>query len=213
MGLNEQGFEIVRGVFSPGEVGALIANLPPLDGVAGTRTLLAHPIGQELIRDPRVLELARSCVGAHALAVRGILFDKQPGTNWVLGWHQDTKIAMRERREVPGYTAWSVKEGVPHCQPPVEVLEQCVAVRIHLDDCAADNGALRVIPGSHLRGYHDDVDEQQSLTLECRAGDVILMKPLTQHASSKAVSPSHRRVIHIEWCGVPLADGLEWHFA
>jgi len=37
------------------------------------------------------------------------------------------------------------------------------------------------------------------------------MCPLILHASSKAVSPSHRRVIHIEYAGAELPGGLEWH--
>jgi Phytanoyl-CoA dioxygenase (PhyH) len=37
-------------------------------------------------------------------------------------------------------------------QPPVGVLEQLVAVRIHIDDCPEESGALRVIPKSHLQG-------------------------------------------------------------
>jgi hypothetical protein len=37
------------------------------------------------------------------------------------------------------------------------------------------------------------------------------MCPLILHASSKAASPSHRRVIHIEFASLELPGGLHWH--
>ncbi len=37
-------------------------------------------------------------------------------------------------------------------QALVEVLEQLVALRLHIDECGPEDGALKVIPGSHLNG-------------------------------------------------------------
>ena len=51
-------------------------------------------------------------------------------------WHQDLSIAVKERHEVAGFGPWSVKEGVP-VQPPVEILESMLTLRLHLDDCHA----------------------------------------------------------------------------
>ena len=42
-----------------------------------------------------------------------------------------------------------------YVQPPVSVLEQLVAVRIHIDDCLAESGALRVVAKSHSNGRLD----------------------------------------------------------
>jgi ectoine hydroxylase-related dioxygenase (phytanoyl-CoA dioxygenase family) len=88
--------------------------------------------------------------------VRSILFDKTPDQNWAVSWHQDLTIALERRVDVPGYGPWSVKDGVVHAQGPVELLEKMVTVRIHLDDTPAENGALRVIPGSHRHGRLSD---------------------------------------------------------
>jgi hypothetical protein len=41
-------------------------------------------------------------------------------------------------------------------------------------------------------------------------GGLILMKPLLVHASSPAIRPDHRRVIHLEFTAVELPDNLEW---
>ena len=45
-----------------------------------------------------------------------------------------------------------MKANVLRVQPPAEVLEHMVSMRLHLDNCGEENGALRVIPGSHLHG-------------------------------------------------------------
>jgi ectoine hydroxylase-related dioxygenase (phytanoyl-CoA dioxygenase family) len=208
--LGQKGYFVLESVFSHTEISDLIQRLPALGDRAGTRSLLEETVGQECAADERVIDLVRSALGTVAKPVRGILFDKTPDTNWTLGWHQDTKIAVLERRDVAGYSAWSVKEGVVHCRPPVHVLENMIAVRIHLDDCGESNGPLQVIPASHRQGFCDVVNEAEAVQLTCKAGDVILIKPLTLHASSKSDSPSHRRVIHIEFCAVQLNGGLCW---
>jgi ectoine hydroxylase-related dioxygenase (phytanoyl-CoA dioxygenase family) len=109
-----------------------------------------------------------------------------------------------------------VKRGVPHARPPVGVLENMVAVRIHLDDCDRDNGALRVIPGSHRHGIMSDeqiksfIEREESVVCEAARGSALLMRPLLLHSSGPAKSPRHRRVVHIEFAAGPLPGGLEW---
>lgn len=211
--LSTHGFSVEAGVFLLEEISQMLAWLPELGEAAGTRSLLDIPECRELAADPRIRTLVEADLGSSAIPVRGILFDKNPNANWVLGFHQDRKIAVKQRIEVLGFTAWSEKEGVTHCQPPKEVLEQCLAVRIHLDDCGPENGPLRVVPGSHLNGLNSLNTDLPKQTLPAKAGDVILMKPLLWHASSKATNPSHRRVIHIEFSSARLPSGLEWAFA
>jgi ectoine hydroxylase-related dioxygenase (phytanoyl-CoA dioxygenase family) len=214
--IREEGFAIIPGVLCAEEARALIPLLPVLQSAAGTRNLLDLPWTRGLASDPRFVALVEDALDGPAIPVRAILFDKSPVANWNLGWHQDKKIAVKRRVEVAGYSAWSEKEGIIHCQAPAELLEACVAVRIHLDDCGAENGPLRVLPGSHRHGILAQIDPGQcAAPVDClvRAGDVILMKPLVLHASSKASSPDHRRVIHIEYCGAPLPGGLEWAYA
>jgi hypothetical protein len=61
--------------------------------------------------------LVEPVLGWDAFAVRGILFDKLPGANWKVPWHQDCVIAVHERMDSPGWEPWSVKEGVAHVRP------------------------------------------------------------------------------------------------
>jgi ectoine hydroxylase-related dioxygenase (phytanoyl-CoA dioxygenase family) len=96
------------------------------------------------------------------------------------------------------------------------VLEDLIAVRVHLDDSGPDNGPLRVVPGSHRLGRIPR-DQQAALRLEfgeveCHVprGGALLMKPLLLHASSKATGPRQRRVLHFLYGPPELPLGLEW---
>lgn len=203
MSLERDGFELRARLIEPGEVERLRR---ALEGSGhGRRGLLAVP---------EVRALTRLMPGLHP--VRGILFDKLPGANWKVPWHQDVTVAVRERRDVEGFRNWTVKDGIPHVHPPVEVLEGMVALRLSLDDCTPANGPLRVVPGSHRRGR---LPKPEVLRLGhsgpevvccVPAGGAVLMRPLLIHASSKAERPGHRRVIHLEFASGILPGGLEW---
>lgn len=91
-----------------------------------------------------------------------------------------------------------------------------IAIRVHLDDCPASNGALQVIPGSHRYGWLDDqIDEWKSrgleMTCEVGAGGIVSMCPLTLHASAPSENPGNRRVIHIEFAAEDLPGDLDWN--
>ena len=149
--------------------------------------------------------------------VRSILFDKTPDENWPVAWHQDLTITVEEQKEVEGYGPWSVKDGAPHVQPPVSLLENMITLRIHLDPTPEENGALRVIPGSHLDGKSptpkvSEKQEQSAVTCVCEPGDVLMMSPLILHASSRSTQPARRRIIHFEYArDADLDPALEWH--
>jgi ectoine hydroxylase-related dioxygenase (phytanoyl-CoA dioxygenase family) len=110
-----------------------------------------------------------------------------------------------------------VKEGVVHVQPPVEVLQRMLTVRIHLDDTDGENGALRVIAGTHQMGrltseQISELREERAETLcVAAAGDALLMRPLLLHASGRSTNDRQRRVLHIEYAATELPGGLAWH--
>jgi ectoine hydroxylase-related dioxygenase (phytanoyl-CoA dioxygenase family) len=131
-------------------------------------------------------------------------------------WHQDLAIAVAEQIETEGFGAWSVKEGIIHVQPPPQILTTMVTLRLHLDDCNVDNGALRVLPGLHLGGglstqaIADFAGKNSPVVCEMAKGSALLMRPLLLHASSPAKNPSHRRVLHVEYAAAQLPNGLKW---
>jgi hypothetical protein len=219
------GFALVSNVVRAGEIDALIEELsrPRAGGsirggkMYAARNLLATvPAVAKLAVMSPLRSLAECVLGPAAFPVRAILFDKLPGANWQIGWHQDQVIAINTRKEVPGFTAWSIKRGIPHARPPVYVLERMLTLRVHLDECNESNGALQVIPGSHANGLLDDSQIQEIVgripprICAARSGDVLAIRPLLLHSSAPAAEPGHRRVIHLEYAAEPLPGGLEW---
>ncbi len=214
--LSTAGFEIHRSIFPAAELCKMRDEAIKISESAGSacvRGLLRRStVFREMAKGPAVQKL----IGPDLYPVRSILFDKTPGANWPVAWHQDLTITVKDRVEVEGYGSWTVKDGCHHVQPPVSVMEQMVTVRIHLDETGALNGPLRVIPGSHLKGRRIQgtvslVDEESAVSCECSAGDVLIMRPLIQHSSRRAKTPGHRRVIHIEYARLDsLHPDLSW---
>jgi hypothetical protein len=212
--LEAQGFALLPEVLPQWE--SLLARLGPVCG-AGRRGLLALPEVAELACSSQLLNLVSPYLPAAPRPVRAIYFDKSPEANWLVPWHQDLTLALSARLEVPGFGPWSVKEGIPHVQPPIALLEQMLTIRLHLDDCDESNGALRVLPGSHRLGRlsAERITQlrEQLPVVSCglAAGDALLMRPLLLHSSGKSQTSSHRRVLHLEYAAFDLPAGLAWH--
>lgn len=211
------GIEHVQGALSAWEL-SILADLMDRRLTDGPGTRLTHdPALQELAGKGGTLSrIAASKLGARARAVRAVLFDKRPGSNWALGWHQDRTIAVRARIDTEGFGPWSVKAGILHVEPPFEIIERMVTLRAHLDDCGEDNAPLLVVPGSHRLG-RIPVDEVASHVASAdayacvaRAGDVWVTATAVVHASKAARNPTHRRVLQLDYSGDDLPNSLEW---
>jgi len=213
--LKAHGFAIVPQVLDQAACEALCNLLGDAEG-AGTRGILRMPEVMQLA-ESLLADLVRPYLPAKPIPVRGIFFDKRPETNWLVAWHQDLTPALKERVEVPGFGPWSLKEGVPHVQPPVGLLAQMLSVRLHLDDADSTNGALRVLLGTHRLGRLNAEailncrETREEVLCEAKAGDALLIRPLLLHASSRSISERRRRVLHIEFAGFDLPAPLEWN--
>jgi hypothetical protein len=215
----KSGYFVIPGVIDAVLNRRLGAFVEGIGGGAGSRRLLdqawcAHLAGA-LRGDARI----RSLLPGKAVAVQCTFFAKSPTKNWLVALHQDLSIPVKERVESPECSGWSEKEGQLYVQPPITVLERLVAVRVHIDDCPAENGALRVVPHSHMEGR---LDPSQAEALRQRHGEtvipvaqggVLVMRPLLLHASSKATSLNPRRVLHFVFGPPVLPLGLEWRWA
>lgn len=219
---DRDGFTILAPPLQPARLDSLrgvLAKAPSPDrrGVYARRDVLDILLVRDLCAG-ELGEIARQVLGSRARAVRGLFFDKVPGANWKVPWHQDLSIAVREEHQAEGFGPWSLKDGVTHVQPPASVLESMLTLRLHLDACPCENGALCVLPGSHLAGrlgasqiqqWREQVEER---VCEVELGEILLMKPLLLHASSASTQPSHRRVLHIEWAARDLPAPLRWFY-
>jgi ectoine hydroxylase-related dioxygenase (phytanoyl-CoA dioxygenase family) len=217
--VESDGFAIIPHVFPEREVVDLLAMLENSElqrSRAGMRHAMRNAAVAALARDPRMLELAQEVLGGSAIPFRATLFDKSPTSNWLVVWHQDTALPLRERREVPGWGPWSIKDGVNYAHAPADALEQILALRLHLDDSRAENGPLRVLPRTQNLGVLSDEQLHELSTkvdaIDCLVprGGVLAMRPLIIHASSKSQSEMPRRVLHIEYAtSAAIAGGLQ----
>jgi len=217
--VEQDGFSIVSDVLSHEEVEQLADELnqsPLRRSRAGVRHALGHPAVQRVARDPRLLCLTQETLGPGAFPFRVTLFDKSPEANWLVVWHQDTALPLRERREAPEWGPWSVKDGVTYAHAPAAALSQILALRVHLDDSGPANGPLRVLPGTHTLGVlTDEAIHELAATVspvDCLAprGGIVAMRPLLVHCSSKSKIQARRRVLHIEYAARPAFEaGLE----
>ena len=214
--VSNDGYAILPQVLTSEEINHLLSDLESSAAQhsrAGIRHLMSNPAVEKLAKDHRMVGLARCVLGCDAFPFKATLFDKSPDANWLITWHQDTALPLREKQETPGWGPWSVKDGVTYAHAPASALEKVVALRLHLDDSTDQNGPLRVIPGTHSQGVLD-VDQlnssaakKNSVACTVERGGVIVMRPLIIHASSKSQSTLSRRVLHIEYAksnAVPL---------
>jgi ectoine hydroxylase-related dioxygenase (phytanoyl-CoA dioxygenase family) len=206
--VEEQGFAILPGVISHeflDQASCAISQPAAHRSRAGVRHAMHLDAVTSIASCSTLMALACDVLGRGAFPFRATIFDKSPNVNWLVVWHQDTALPLRRRLDMPGWGPWSTKEEIIYAHAPAEVLSQVLALRIHLDDSTADNGPLRVLPGTHLFGVLNDEQihqfSEQVSPIECPVprGGVLAMRPLLVHASSKSRSEVPRRVLHIEY--------------
>lgn len=208
-----QGFELIENLIPPGDIDNIHQEINQLHefSPAGIRNADAKlPSIQQLATSALALQLAEHYMQDKPLLMRCILFNKTPEKNWLVSWHQDKTLCMPRKFEHPDWKPWSIKDGLHHVQPPLNILNQMITLRFHLDDNHRENGCLKVLPESHRQGILSP-RKIQSLNEEipptyCLAskGTALVMKPLLVHASSKAIKPDRRRVIHMEFAPIQL---------
>lgn len=200
---DRDGFAILPPVLSAAACEALVAmcETAPVTG-AGSRSLLALDAISSLGRSLAAIPSIAALLPAGAQTIQCTLFSKSDASTWSVASHQDLSIPVHERRDVSGWSGWSVKEGVWFVQPPVEVLEQMVAVRLQLDDNSADTGPLEVVPGTHVMGRLSNAAIREVAAASGKVpcvvdrGGVVVLRPLLIHSSAKGRSAGHRRVLH-----------------
>ena len=152
----------------------------------------------------------------NSIALQCTLFEKSVDQNWLVSIHQDLSIPVAEKVEHPDLNGWAEKDGVIFVQPPDCVLNELVAVRIHIDDCGMSDGPLRIVAGTHKFGRMANMialtlrDQICETICPVSKGGALLIKPLVLHASSKSSGNSKRRVLHFVFGPSELPLGLKW---
>lgn len=210
------GFGLIPALLDSADCAYYAAAAQPAAGAlsGGTRNLLTEPWCVALADQLQQHSLLKLLLPNEAVAVQCTYFQKSASRNWLVPIHQDLSIPVAGRVDEPTLGAWAMKEGTLFVQPPVAVLEQLVAVRVHLDDCLAQDGPLRVVPGSHRQGViepeHAHLAKSGEVLCEALQGHALVMRPLLLHASSKSSGTGLRRVLHFVFGPKALPFGLRW---
>lgn len=216
MRLSTDGVALVQALLNEQQCDDVARSLEPLQaGGAGSRRLLHETWCAALAEKVKAHPAVRAALPERARAVQCSVFEKSASRNWLVAIHQDLSIPVAERVDHPALSGWSEKEGALFVQPPEGVLAQLLAVRIHIDACALEDGPLRVVPGSQELGRVEPAQaallgRAKGVTIPAARGDALLMRPLVLHASSKASGTSRRRVLHLVFGPESLPCGLAW---
>jgi len=223
--LIENGFTTVDNIYSDKEIEQILSTIDQADTTKETfrkstdlfairQFLKEIPETTNLIFNDNLKNLVTQLFGDNYFVVKSIYFDKPETSNWYVSYHQDLTISVDKKVELENFGPWTTKQNQFAVQPPIDILENIYAIRIHLDDTDENNGALRVIPKSHSKKVYrpETIDWTIETETTCNVGKggIMIMKPLILHSSSRTTNNRKRRVIHIEFSNQELPNELKW---
>ncbi|PBQ30445.1 phytanoyl-CoA dioxygenase [Sphingobacteriaceae bacterium] len=223
--LNKNGFVTIDKIYSDVEIEKIISLISNADSSRSTfrkstdlfairQFLKEIPQTTPLIFNDTILTLINSLFGSDFFIVKSIYFNKPEQSNWFVSYHQDLTISVDSKTDLKGYGPWTVKQNQFAVQPPIDILQSIYTIRIHLDDTDEENGALKIISGSHSKGIYrpENIDRTKETETICPVtrGSVMVMRPLLLHSSGRTTNNNKRRVIHIEFCNKTLPSGIKW---
>lgn len=207
--------EIASILYEIGKVNTNKSTFRKTDDLFAIRQFLKEIPGvNAIVFNDKLRSLIADVFGDGYFAVKSIYFDKPEKSNWFVAWHQDLTISVDKKVDFPGFGPWTVKQNQFAVQPPINLLQDDFTIRIHLDDTDEGNGALKVIPGSHLKGIYrpENIDWNIETEHTCNVdtGGVMIMRPLLLHASNRTTNNKPRKVIHIEFSKTELPKNIKW---
>jgi ectoine hydroxylase-related dioxygenase (phytanoyl-CoA dioxygenase family) len=223
--LKDKGYTIVPEVFSSAECDKILSYIEWADTAHSTfrksadlfairQFLKEVPATQSIILNNSLNTIIQALLGSDFFITKSIYFDKPAQSNWFVSYHQDLTISVDKKLELQGYGPWTVKQNQFAVQPPLAILQNNFTIRIHLDDTDENNGALKVIPGSHQKGIYrpETIDWNEETEDICRVnkGGIMIMQPLLLHSSGRTTNNNKRRVVHMEFSNQQLPAGLNW---
>jgi len=222
--LEERGFTIINSVYSREEINSIkeFINSQDTSSPIFRKSENLFAIRQFIKELPQIKSMVfndklKSIINAiekNAFIVKSIYFDKPEKSNWFVAYHQDLTISVDKKESIQGFGPWTSKHNQFAVQPPLDILENIFTIRIHLDDTDENNGALKVIDGSHLKKIFRpetiNYANEKEIFCNVEAGGIMLMKPLLLHGSNRTSNQKRRRVIHIEFSNKVLPELIKW---
>ena len=223
--LLENGFAIINDIYSLTEVEKILSVIENTNSDKDTfrksndlfairQFLKEVPSISKLVFNDKLTSVLKNLFGDKYFAVKSIYFDKPQSSNWYVSYHQDLTISVDKKVEVDGFGFWTTKHNQFAVQPTLDILQNVVTIRIHLDKTDENNGALKVVSKSHRQGIYRpetiDWTREKEEVCSVEKGGVMLMKPLLLHSSGRTTNNQQRRVIHIEFSNIELPKELNW---
>jgi non-haem Fe2+, alpha-ketoglutarate-dependent halogenase len=156
----------------------------------------------EICMNPKILDLVEGILGANFFMWASSFFIKEPFSTATVGWHQDAYY-------------WPMKP------------QHSVTVWLAFDNVDAENGAMKIIPGSHKGGVikhrshsgptnsiltleleSGSFKEDTAVQFELRAGEVSLHDDRAIHGSPANPSPRRRAGLTIRYSGTEVKNDL-----
>lgn len=126
-----------------------------------------------LLGFPPILAIAEEICGEDFFMIQEFAVIKNLGDNLPVLWHQDM---VNDRKG------------------------KCFTMGIYLDDADEDDGALCVIPDSHLANLHIcEILDRDFVQIPVKAGDVLIHDMMLAHKSEPLQKNQLRRVIYFEF--------------
>ena len=221
----DEGFAVIENIFDEQEINEILRVIDNTDTSRPTfrKTNDLFAIRQFLKEVPGIFNLiftdklkylVAEIFGRNYFVVKSIYFDKPVESNWFVAYHQDLTISVDKKFDIKDFGPWTTKQDQFAVQPPLPFLEDNFTIRIHLDNANENNGALKVISKSHLKGIcrPDTINWEIEKETICNVlkGGVMFMRPLLLHSSGRTINNNKRRVIHIEFSNKELPMNLKW---
>ncbi|NMR25365.1 hypothetical protein HH219_07445 [Pseudoalteromonas sp. NEC-BIFX-2020_015] len=206
--LKQQGFVLIKQVIEPSEVVALGHFCQHLTDDVKSQYLAGRSLNNVAIMQQ---------AGEPFVYRINSLFQFQPRFACLLA---HTKLmsyveAIVGEPVLPSYESIVIKNSLDslgfdwHRDMAVKTQEPIITLGIYLDDAIAEQGALKVVPGSHCSQLCVcDIKRQlsdsrlQSVNVTAKAGDVVIHHVNTAHCSGRQESSAIRRTIYFEFRAV-----------
>ena len=211
---NDKGYISPLDVFSPEEADAHRAFFDGILAAATVRGQNSYSINgwhrtcrsiHDLVTEPRILDYVQDLLGEDLICWGTHYFCKMPGEGKRVSWHQDASY-------------WPLTPA------------RTVTVWLAIDDASEENGAMQVIPGSHLHGqvdYEQSAAEEDNVlnqtvgdprkygeapvALAMRAGQISLHADLLLHGSEPNRSTQRRCGLTMRFVPSDVRAHNGWH--
>jgi ectoine hydroxylase-related dioxygenase (phytanoyl-CoA dioxygenase family) len=128
---------------------------------------------RQLLGSPLLLSIAESICGSDFFPVQDFAVIKTLGDQNKVKWHQDV---------------------ISNCH------EKTFMIGFYLDPTNDENGALRIIPGSHISDLPIcELEKMEYQSLEMQAGDILIHNLKIAHSSGELSTFLQRRVVYFEF--------------